>query len=71
MNSIYGIATIIFAAFYKSKRFIERASPGGDGTEFKHTLDFSAVEKLNVLSACVYLRFMFPQPDDYDKRFCM
>ena len=47
--------------FTKANASAERASPGGDGTEFRHTLDFSAVEKLNVLSACVYQRFMFPE----------
>jgi hypothetical protein len=47
--------------FTKANASAERECPGGDGSSFKHTLDFSAIEKLNVLCASIYQRFMFPE----------
>jgi hypothetical protein len=47
--------------FTKANASAERKCPGGDGSPFKHTLDFTAIEKLNVLCASIYQRFMFPE----------
>ena len=47
-------------SFTLSNLRIRRASPSGDGTDFKHLFDTSKVEQLNIRSASVCGQFLYP-----------